>query len=173
MKAEERRKGIALFLLSEKKAVPGNALSKKFGVSRQIIVHDISLLKEQGYDIIATHSGYVIQGSPLCERVFRVRHTESETEGELDLIVGLGGTVADVYVEHEIYGRVEAALNISNQDQIREFMNNVRNGKSSELMNITGGYHYHTVRAETEEILDVIQKALTVRGYILREPKRG
>ena len=42
----------------------------------------------------------------------------------------------------------------------------VRTGKSTELMNITGGYHYHTVRADSEEILDKIENQLSIKGYI-------
>ncbi|MEE1061393.1 MAG: 3H domain-containing protein [Ruminococcus sp.] len=33
-------------------------------------------------------------------------------------------------------------------------------------MNITGGYHYHTIRADSEEILDNIEKQLNFKGYI-------
>jgi hypothetical protein len=33
-------------------------------------------------------------------------------------------------------------------------------------MNITGGYHYHTVRADSEEILDKIENQLSIKGYI-------
>ena len=33
-------------------------------------------------------------------------------------------------------------------------------------MHITGGYHYHTVRADSEEILDRIQTELRKRNYI-------
>ena len=36
-------------------------------------------------------------------------------------------------------------------------------------MNITGGYHYHTVRADSEEILDQIGTVLESRGYIVPE----
>ena len=60
MKAAERRKEIANYLMAEGKAISGGALSDKFGVSRQIIVQDISVLKAAGYDILSTHSGYVI-----------------------------------------------------------------------------------------------------------------
>lgn len=49
---------------------------------------------------------------------------------------------------------------------IKQFIEGVRSGKSSELMNITGGYHYHTVRAESEDILNRIQNALEECGYI-------
>ena len=57
MKADERRKEIANYLMSEQKPVSGGVLSDKFGVSRQIIVQDISVLKAAGFEILSTHSG--------------------------------------------------------------------------------------------------------------------
>lgn len=166
MKADERRRAILNLLLSENRAISGSELSERFGVSRQIIVGDISILKAKGSEILATHNGYVIQSSPVKERVFKVYHTTKETEDELTLITDLGGTVADVFVWHKVYGRMNAKLNISSRKEIEEFIEGVRSGKSIELMNITGGYHYHTVRAESEEILDRIGAALDLRGYI-------
>ncbi len=166
MKSDERRKSIVNLLLSEKRPISGSELSEKYGVSRQIIVKDISILKEQGNEILATNAGYIIQSSPLRERVFKVFHTTEQTENELQTIVDLGGTVADVYVWHKAYGKMEAKLNISSRSQIDQFIESVRTGKSVELMHITGGFHYHTVRASSEEILDQIGEALDKRGYI-------
>ena len=169
MKAPERRTAIANLLLSEDKAVSGSELSDKFGVSRQIIVQDIAVLKGSGYDIISTHNGYIVQKSPLKERVFKLHHTTEQTEDELNLIVNLGGTIVDVFVWHKVYGRVMAPLNIFSPLHVKQFIEGVRTGKSTELMNITGGYHYHTIRAESEEILDTIGKALEERRYIAPE----
>lgn len=169
MKAAERRIAIANLLLSEERAVSGNELSERFGVSRQIIVQDISVLKGSGYDILSTHQGYVIQKSPLKERSFKLYHTTEQTEEELNLIVDLGGTVVDVFVWHKVYGKVVAKLNIFSRLHVKQFIEGVRTGKSSELMNITGGYHYHTVRAASEEVLDRIGRALDERGFIVPE----
>ena len=169
MKAQERRTAIANLLLLENKAVSGGELSEKFGVSRQIIVQDITFLRSAGYDILSTHNGYVMQDSPLKERVFKVYHTTAQTEDELNLIVDLGGTVVNIFVWHKVYGRVMANLNIFSRLHVKQFIEGVRTGKSTELMNITGGYHYHTVRAESEAVLDKIEKALAERGYIAPE----
>lgn len=166
MKSDERRKSIVNLLLSEKRAVSGGELSEKYDVSRQIIVKDISILKEQGLDIVATSAGYIIKSSPFVERVFKVFHTTEQTEDELQAIVDLGGIVADVYVWHKAYGKMEAKLNISSRKQIAQFIESVRTGKSVELMHITGGYHYHTVRADSEETLDLIEAELSKRNYI-------
>lgn len=169
MKAVERRKAIVNLLLSSTDAISGGKLSEEFGVSRQIIVQDITVLKGSGYDILSTHNGYIIQKSPLKERVFKVHHTTEQTEDELNTIVNLGGTVVDVFVWHKVYGKMVAPLNIFSPMHVKQFIEGVRSGKSTELMNITGGYHYHTVRAENESILDAIGKALEEKKYIVPE----
>ena len=165
MKADERRKAIANLLTTEQKAVSGAALSAEFGVSRQIIVQDITELRSSGYDIISTHNGYLIQKTPLKERVFKVYHTTERPE-ELNLIVDLGGTVVDVFVWHTVYGRMHAPLYIYSRAQVKQFIDGVRAGKSTELMHITGGYHYHTIRAESESVLDSILTALKEHDFI-------
>jgi len=169
MKAAERRKAIVTLLLSKQEPIPGSDLAKEFQMSRQIIVQDIAVLKGQGYDILSTHYGYLLQRSPLAERVFKVRHTSEQTEDELISIVNLGGTVVDVFVWHKVYGKITAALNIFSHLHVKQFLEGVRSGKSIELMNITGGYHYHTVRADSEEILDAIAAMLWEKGYTVPE----
>ncbi|MBO5353118.1 MAG: transcription repressor NadR [Lachnospiraceae bacterium] len=169
MKVAERRKAIVNILLSAKEPVSGGELAQKFDISRQIIVQDITVLKGTGYEILSTNQGYVMQKSPLAERVFKVRHTTEQTEDELSCIVALGGTVVDVFVWHKVYGKIEAALNIFSPMHIRQFLEGVRTGQSTELMHITGGYHYHTVRADSEAVLDRIEAALTERNYIVPE----
>ena len=129
-------------------------------------------LKASGYDILSTHNGYVMQKSPLKECIFKVHHTTAKTEDELNLIIDLGGTVVDVFVWHKVYGKIHADLNISSRNDVKNFIEGVRTGKSSELMNITGGYHYHTVRAETEEILNIIRDKLNEAGYIAPEKQQ-
>ncbi|MBQ3116293.1 MAG: transcription repressor NadR [Clostridia bacterium] len=166
MKVTERRISIVNLLLSSKTPISGGELAEKFNVSRQIIVQDITALKGLGYEIFSTRHGYVLQKSPLVERVYKLKHTTEQTEDELNSIVDLGGTVVDVFVWHKVYGKISATLNISSRLHVKQFLEGVRTGKSSELMNITGGYHYHTVRAENEEILDKIGNAFAEKNYI-------
>ena len=166
MKVTERRKAIVNLLSASKTPISGGELSKQFNVSRQIIVQDITVLKGLGYEIFSTHHGYVLQKSPLVERVFKLKHTTEQTEDELNSIVDLGGTVVDVFVWHKVYGKISATLNIFSRLHVKQFLEGVRTGKSTELMNITGGYHYHTVRVDSEEILDKIGETLQQKNYI-------
>ena len=169
MKAAERRKAIINTLLCANAPISGSELAKQFDISRQIIVQDITVLKGLGYEILSTNQGYLMQKSPFAQRVFKVRHTTDQTEEELSCIVDLGGTVVDVFVWHKVYGKIEAQLNIFSHMHIKQFLEGVRTGQSTELMHVTGGYHYHTVRAESEAVLDRIEKELAQRDFIVPE----
>lgn len=47
-------------------------------------------------------------------------------------------------------------------------MEEISTGKSSLLKNVTSGYHYHTIDAESEEILDAIQEELQQKGFLAK-----
>jgi transcriptional regulator of NAD metabolism len=81
----------------------------------------------------------------------------------------LGGTVVDVMVRHKVYGQISAPLNIYSAAGIQQFIKGIESGKSSELMHVTSGYHYHTIRAESYKHLDRIEAALKARGYLIEE----
>ncbi|MCD8300752.1 MAG: transcription repressor NadR [Clostridiales bacterium] len=163
----DRRKQILSLIRRSKAPVSGTALGQTFGVSRQVIVQDIALLRKEGYDIFATARGYMVNESKPHVRLVKVRHTEDESEDEMDLIVDLGGCVEDVMVNHRIYGQMSASLNIRNRRDVRHFMEDLRSGRSTPLMNITSGYHFHHISADAEEVLDEIEAALRERNFLV------
>lgn len=170
MNAEERREGIIRLIQTGAQPLSGSALSKKFGVSRQVIVQDIAILKAAGYNIISTNKGYtVVSDVQGHTRVFKVNHTDAQTEDELTTIVDIGGTVEDVFVWHRVYGKIEAKLNISSRRAVGQCIDGLSSGRSTPLKNITSGYHYHTVSADSEETLDLIEKALCEKNYLAPE----
>ena len=74
-------------------------------------------------------------------------------------------------VNHRVYGRMEAELNISSRRKAADFIRDLKSGKSSPLKNITSGYHYHTVEADSEETLDMIGEMLEEKGFLVEEKK--
>ncbi|MCR5100034.1 MAG: transcription repressor NadR [Butyrivibrio sp.] len=167
MSGEERRNRILEILSSSKEPVSGNGLSKLLGVSRQVIVTDIALLRTTRPDLISTNAGYMLMNASLSKRVFKVNHTDDETEDELTSIVDLGGTILDVFVEHKVYGTISAPLNISSKRDVQRFMDDLRSGVSTPLKNITQGYHYHTIAAKNPEVLDEIENTLREKGFLI------
>ena len=148
--------------------ISGKELAGILDVSRQVIVQDMALLRAQDYKIISTNQGYLLSGEKKSSRVFKVFHSDSEVEEELKLITDCGGYVEDVFVYHKVYGVLRAEMNIKSRMDIRNYMEEIRSGKSSLLKNVTSGYHYHTVRAERVEILDMIQEELQKKGLLAK-----
>ena len=151
MKGEERRKQLLNILSSSNNPVSGGTLAKELNVSRQIIVQDISLLRANGATIFSTNKGYLLQEDRKYSRVFKVYHTDDQVEEELSTIVDAGGQIRDVFVYHKVYGVLKADMGIKSRRDIRAYMEEISTGKSSLLKNVTSGYHYHTIDAESEE----------------------
>ena len=168
MEGDERRQFILKLLAGSENPLSGTEIAGKCGVSRQIIVQDVALLRANGKNIFSTNRGYLIQEDEETTRVFKVQHEDDEVEKELTTIVDLGGTVEDVFVYHKVYGVLRAEMNIKSRMDIRNYMEEIRSGKSSLLKNVTSGYHYHTVRAERVEILDMIQEELQKKGLLAK-----
>jgi transcriptional regulator of NAD metabolism len=169
LSGEERREKLLDMLSSAgKDAVSGAKLSETFAVSRQVIVQDIALLRANGIEILSTNRGYVLRVSDtsLHSRVFKLHHEVNETEEKFNIIVDLGGKVKDVFVYHRVYGVVRGELNIKSRRDVKRFMETIESGSSELLMTVTSNYHYLTVTAESEEILDLILDALMERGFL-------
>ncbi len=57
----ERRNAILQNLRGAERPVSGTALADAAGVSLQVIVQDIALLRADGHDIVATMRGFVLR----------------------------------------------------------------------------------------------------------------
>ena len=166
MTAGERQKELIARLKKADAPVSGGHLAEVLQVSRQIIVQDVQSLRQQGYDILSTPRGYVWKRPDGVQRVFKVYHTDDETEKELTMIVDLGGEIEDVFIYHKIYGEVRAQLKIRSRKDVQEFCDALRAGKSSPLKNSTAGFHYHTIWTREAEDMDRIEQALREQGYL-------
>jgi len=168
MSGQERREEIVKIIKSSSKPVAGTELAKRLGVSRQVIVQDMALIRANGIEIMSTNRGYVIQEKKEASRVFKVHHTNEEVEEELNLFVDLGGKVEDVFVYHKVYGVIKAQLNIKSRRDVKKYMEGISSGKSTNLLNLTSNYHYHTITAEDEQTLDLIQDELNAKGFLAK-----
>lgn len=166
MNAEARRKGIIDYLANSTKAVSASRLAEEFGVSRQIIVGDIAIIRASGMEISSLARGYVLEKKNGLQRVFKVLHSDEDAVKEMNIVVDAGGTLVDVFVFHKFYGTLRAEMNIKSRLNVEQFLENVTSGKSTLLKNVTGGYHYHTVAAESVEVLDLIEKRLKESGFL-------
>jgi transcriptional regulator of NAD metabolism len=171
MEGSKRREQLMKILREQAEPISGGELARLLGVSRQIIVQDIALLRASDINIISTTKGYLLYHSdaPHVKRLFKVKHTTEQIEDELCTIVDCGGKILDVLVTHEIYGEITTALIIRNRQDVYDFVKKVKEKKIVPLKELTDGIHQHTVEADTEETLNRVEERLREKGYLYHQ----
>ena len=172
MDGDKRRQQIMEILNQETSPVSGAELAKRAGVSRQVVVQDIALLRAENKEIMSTNKGYVLykpqQGAEKARvRVFRVNHDTEHMLDELQTIVDYGGRILDVSIEHALYGQISVDLIINNRLDALEFVNQMAMSRDQPLKVLTGGCHYHTVATDSEKNLNMIEMELQRKGYLV------
>lgn len=170
MEGEARREKIIEMLITEDRPISGSEFAKTLGVSRQVIVQDIALLRASDKNILSTTKGYVMyvpdRKNTAVRRTIAVNHEDARMPEELYLIVDHGGKVLDVVVEHDVYGQITGELQIKNRLDVEQFIERIRNSCSQSLLTLTQGDHYHTVEAKDEAALDMIEQKLKEKGFL-------
>lgn len=166
-----RRIGIIDYLKSRTTPVIGTELAKHFGVSRQIIVQDVALLRAENRNILSTNKGYILfhpqEQRTGCTAVIMVRHTAEETIDEMSSIVDYGGSMLDVFIDHDLYGQIRVDLVINDIRDAEEFCEKMTSSTSKPLKALTEDCHYHTIKAPSEKALELILKELREKGILL------
>lgn len=167
MDGKTRRQQIIKILSTASQPISGSVLAKRLGVSRQVIVQDIALLRTE-QPILATAQGYLLYApGQACKRVFQVKHTNDDISDELMSIIALGGRILDVIIEHDVYGQLRADLNLTTVRDVEHFCHLLSHSSSGPLFPLSAGIHFHTVEADSEQILNQIEETLRDKGYLL------
>ena len=171
MDAARRRKKILERLGAASAPIPAAALGAELGVSRQIVVGDVALLRAAGHPVRATNRGYLLsRPTARPRRSFPVQHTRDEIAAELEAILQEGGTVLDTSIEHRLYGQITVDLlirSLRDRADLAQFL--ARLPESSSLAELTNGWHTHTVEADSEEVLDAVGRRLDELGFLREE----
>lgn len=170
MEAKERRNKIAKLLKQSRQPITGMVLARELGVSRQVIVGDIAILRAAGLDIYATPQGYVILQATASAAVttkIACHHGCDRIEEELVVIIDNGGKVLDVSVEHPVYGEIKANLMLASRRDLADFLQKLSESKAAPLSLVTGGVHLHTVEAPSPEVMQKIKTDLKELGILL------
>ncbi len=173
MDGDARRKQIVNILTGSSNPVAGTELASRLGVSRQVIVQDIALLRAVDKNILSTNKGYILfhanESNGTYKRTYKVMHEDCRTKEELYSIVDCGGKLLDVVVEHPIYGQIMVDLIIDSRQDVDNFVKQVEDNRAKSLNALTDGIHYHTVEAKSEKILELIAQALEEKGFLISE----
>lgn len=167
MDSTQRRMEILRTLERSEGCVSAAQFAERFGVTRQIIVSDIALLRAEGRRIAASRWGYQLEAaqSGLIESVV-CRHSSEQVLDEFYAVVDNGGSVESVVVEHPIYGEISARLSIRSRYDAREFMRRLETQKAAQLSDLTGGLHVHTLRVPDRAAFERIISQLQALGIL-------
>ena len=154
--------------------VSATAIAKEFGVSRQIIVGDVALLRAAGEQISATPRGYVLkQEQNLQTRTIACRHDDEHLLQELYIAVDNGCAVLDVTVEHPIYGQISGQLQVFSRYDADAFLHKLEKNKANPLCALTGGIHLHTLSCPSEEACQRVLAGLREQGILFEKPEES
>lgn len=171
MNAAQRRERILTRLNSAGAPLSASTLAAELGVSRQIVVGDVALLRAGGAQIDATPRGYQLHpaekgytGILAC-----VHRTQEEMRRELYTVVDQGGIVVDVAVENSLYGELRGNLNLASRYDVDNFIQQAKDTPEALLSRMTGGVHLHTLHCPDAESFQRIKKALDEKGLLYRK----
>lgn len=168
MSSIKRREEIIKMLIESNKAIKGTELASLFGVTRQIIVKDIAILRAEGNTIIATPDGYIYnKHTNKIKSIIAVNHNKNEVIDELKIVVKYGGIIEDVIIEHPLYGEIRGNLMIKNLNDLNKFEIEFENKSIKPLSDLTDGIHLHTIVADDEENIKLIKSELKEKGLLL------
>jgi len=165
----ERRKAIEQLLRGAKEPITGNNLSSIYGVSRQVIVQDIAVLRAGGLQVEASAQGYrIMRDEEYFASVVACRHGNmEELKRELYVVADAGACVSDIIVEHPVYGEIVGKLLIDSREAADQLVENLSRPDAAPLSVVTGGLHLHTITASTQEALDRAVEALRKSGFVV------
>ena len=171
MNAAQRREAIRERLSGATAPVSASTLAAQLGVSRQIVVGDVALLRAGGAQIDATPRGYQLHpaekgytGILAC-----VHSTEDEMRTELYTVVDQGGIVVDVAVENSLYGELRGNLNLASRYDVDNFIQQAKDTPEALLSRMTGGVHLHTLHCPDAGSFERIKKELEEKGILYRK----
>ena len=169
MNGEQRRNLIIDKLKTSNVPVSATSFAEEFGVTRQIVVADIALLRASGYNIHAEHKGYLLDkqdNDGLLKRVV-VKHGKDDVLNELFAIIDNGGKVVDVVVDHSVYGKISADLNLSSRYDAESFVQKIAQTGANPLSLLTEGIHLHTILVKDQNVFERIKSQLDQLGILI------
>ena len=164
MNTIDRREDIVRRLTISAEPISASTLAAAYGVSRQIIVGDIALLRASGEKISSTPRGYILGGRSVY--TVACTHSVEDTEKELNIMVDNGCKVLTVSVEHPVYGLLTGELQLASRYDVRKFVEKLQSGEVRPLSELTDGVHLHTLDCPDAECFERTRRQLEQEGLL-------
>lgn len=115
MTGEERRKQIIKLIAECRSPLSGAEMARQLGVSRQVIVQDIALLRAVDRNILSTNKGYLAGDSNASKvsKTYKLLGTTEQIKDQVSIIRNAGGKISDINVlagSEEVLVKIEQEL---------------------------------------------------------------
>lgn len=171
--SEERRDRLLGILRGAEVPVTGSALADELGVSRQVIVNDVAIVRACGEPVLGSSRGYLLTDDaddrPLA--TIACRHDVEGSRRELEVLVDRGLTVVDVVVEHPLYGEVAANLHVRSRADVDRAVELLDADGAQPLFALADGVHVHRVRFPNADALEAARRELAEAGILLPDDR--
>ena len=167
-----RKDRLVDILANSPEPVAGRELADRLGVSRQVVVQDVAILRARGVEVLATSRGYMLLREPAPQSrraVLATKHAPGETEEELLILVDHGVKVLDVLVEHPLYGELRGNLMLQSRMDVQRFLERVEIEQVALLSVLTDGVHLHTVEYQDPQGFKAALACLSQKGYLITD----
>lgn len=165
--AERRKKIIMEQLEQSQQPISASTFAQELGVTRQIIVGDIALLRAGGASIIATPRGYLLESKPSPSFLIACKHNKEGMRDELYTIVDCGCGLIDVIVEHPLYGQITCNLHIFSRSEADAFLEKLEETQAQPLCQITNDIHLHTLQCPSEVHFQEVLAKLKAKDLLI------
>lgn len=171
MDAEARREKILEILRASRDPVSAAAMARRFGVSRQIVVGDVALLRAKGELITSTFRGYIIPGAS-GEVTCRIscRHSIEQLRQEMNIIIDNGCSITCVEISHPVYGTLRAELSLASRYDVQRCVDTFAESGTMPLSALRpDGIHTYTLLCPDEQAAQRVRAGLREAGILAEE----
>lgn len=164
--SQDRRKKIVDSLKQSESPVSASAFARELGVTRQVIVGDVALLRASGVQVLATPRGYILEKDVPNQYVVACAHDSHQMLEELFTVIDCGCGFLDVTVEHPLYGEITCNLHLFTRSEAEEFVEKFQASGSRPLSEITNHFHLHRLQCPSLAHFEKAVEALREKGLL-------
>lgn len=176
MDSHGRREKLLEILQTSDRPVKGMELAKRLGVTRQIVVGDIALLRTGGEFIVSSTQGYQRQDPDKYKKKYmeldcvHTDFSETEMQKEFNAVVDNGGIIRGMALHHPIFGCLKLKFSLHSRREIVLYLERLRETRTPPVTSLTGGVHTLIVETADNGEYQAIVNELK-QQHIFAEPK--
>jgi transcriptional regulator of NAD metabolism len=163
-----RRERLVEILENNEEPLTATALGLEFGVSRQTVVNDISVLRASRVPIMSSRWGYYVSNEEggMLKRTLPIICEEMNAYNVFRSILGYGGRVLGGKIYHPYHDIIRADFSVKDSQELMVYQQKIANGEHQSMLSLSAGYGWVDFEVRTREVYQLITSELRDHGYL-------